>query len=156
MYSALTVADEILKIAKVKKKTLTPLQLMKLTYIAHGFSLAVLGKDLFQDRIEAWKFGPVIPDLYQATKHFGRAAIPLEMIEDAANSNVSAEDNEFLKDIFEKYGNLTGFALSSLTHKSGTPWDQVFQEGVFGIEIPDSLIKDHYLGKLNEPASSAA
>jgi uncharacterized phage-associated protein len=66
--TAFTVADEILKIAKRKGLHITPMQLLKLVYIAHGWSLAILGRDLFPDRIEAWKYGPVIPDLYRATR----------------------------------------------------------------------------------------
>ena len=156
MYSALIVADEILKIAKGKGMKLTPLQLMKLTYIAHGWSLAILKKDLFQDRIEAWKFGPVIPDLYHATKHFGRNEIPFDQIGEADSTSVLPEDRTFLEDVTSKYGSLSGFALSNLTHKSGTPWDQKYRDGEFGIEIPDSLIKDHYMGKLNERQDSSA
>ena len=80
MYDVLTVADTILKIAKSKGKALTPMQLVKLTYIAHGWSLALSERDLFKNRIEAWRYGPVIPDLYQATKNFGRSEIPLERV----------------------------------------------------------------------------
>lgn len=63
MYDVLTVADTILKIAKSKGKALTPMQLVKLTYIAHGWSLALHEKGLFKNKIEAWQYGPVIPDL---------------------------------------------------------------------------------------------
>ncbi|MEX1035963.1 MAG: type II toxin-antitoxin system antitoxin SocA domain-containing protein [Sneathiella sp.] len=147
-YSAITIADEILKIAKRKDKSLTPLQLMKLVYIAHGWSLALRDVDLFPDRIEAWKFGPVIPDLYHATKHFGRKEIPLDRISDEP-SNVDGDTRSFLEDVFEKYGHLSGFSLSSLTHKSGTPWDQVYENDVFNIEIGDELIRNHYKAMMN-------
>jgi uncharacterized phage-associated protein len=62
------VADAILKIAKEQGKPLTPLKLMKLVYIAHGWHMAIENQDLFNNRIEAWKYGPVIPDLYQVTR----------------------------------------------------------------------------------------
>ena len=148
MYSAITIADEILKISKAAGRTLTPLQLMKLVYIAHGYSLAY-GRDLFTDRIEAWQYGPVIPDLYRATKHFGRNPIPLEMIDDNPPA-VDTETKNLLEDVVAKYGKLSGYALSSLTHKSGTPWDRVYRPGIMGIEIPDDLIRDHYKGLLDE------
>jgi uncharacterized phage-associated protein len=154
--TATTVADEILKIAKRRGKSLTPMQLMKLVYIAHGWSLAILNRDLFSDRIEAWKYGPVIPTLYQATKRFGRAAIPHDLIEDDEGSRLPIDVQAFLEDVFSKYGHLSGVSLSNLTHRPGSPWDQRFRDGVMNIEIPDDIIKDHYLGKLNERYRSPA
>lgn len=144
MYDALTIADEILKIAKSKGKALTPMQVTKLAYIAHGWALAILKRDLFRNRIEAWQYGPVIPDIYHATKHYGRNPIPMAMVGDPAASAVDAETRAFLEDVFNKYGHLDGISLSYLTHQSGTPWDQVYKPGVRRIEIPDSLIKQHY------------
>ncbi|MBB4285753.1 Panacea domain-containing protein [Roseospira goensis] len=151
MYSAITIADEILKIAKRAGRALTPLQLMKLVYIAHGYSLAVLNRDLFPDRIEAWKYGPVIPDLYRATKRFGRREIPFSCIDDG-DTAVDSETRQFLEEVFSKYGHLSGYALSSLTHRSGTPWDRVYRDGAFGLEIPDDLIRDHYVMLAHEHA----
>ncbi len=142
-YSVLTIADAILKIAKGRDVQLTPLQLMKLVYIAHGFNLAIRGSDLFGERIEAWQYGPVIPDLYQATKSFGRDPIPLHRISDGPIA-VDKSTHEFLEDVFSKYGHLSGFALSSLTHQTGTPWAGVYEDGFLNVEIPDQLIKEHY------------
>jgi len=155
IYSAVTIADEILKIAKRREIELTPLQLMKLVYISHGWSFPIRKSDLFTDRIEAWRYGPVIPDLYHATKQFGRQAIPFSKIRDDLPSAVDPDTQRFLENVFEQYGRLSGFALSSLTHKRGTPWEQVYEDGMFGIEIPDSVIRDHYMAKFNEQQSSS-
>lgn len=144
MYDVLTVADAILKIAKAQGKSLTPMQLVKLTYIAHGWSLGLRNKDLFQNRIEAWQYGPVIPDLYHATKSYGRNPIPLSAVGDPDDIQVAPDDREFLKSVFNKYGHLDGITLSYLTHKAGTPWTQVYYPGIRNIEIPDPLIADHY------------
>ena len=59
---AQTIADDILKLAKRRDLTLTPMQLVKLAYIAYGWYLAIYEKRLFDDRIEAWKYGPIIPN----------------------------------------------------------------------------------------------
>jgi uncharacterized phage-associated protein len=148
MYSVITIADEILKIAKAHGRQLTPLQLMKLAYIAQGWALALRDEKLFSNRVEAWKYGPVIPDLYHATKSYGRAPIPLDRISETPSS-VDDGARKFLEDVFQKYGKMSGYSLSQLTHKLGTPWQQVYRDGVFGIEIPDSLIKNHYSDLLN-------
>ena len=154
--TATAVADEILKIAKRKGLGLTPMQLVKLTYIAHGWSLAVLEDDLFADRIEAWKYGPVIPTLYHATKHFGRSQIPHAFIDEHKPSGLGDRVDAFLEDVVEKYAHLSGYALSNLTHREGSPWHQVYRDGVMNILIEDSLIAQHYKQKLNEYRSSTA
>ncbi len=144
MYDVLTVADAILKIAKAQGKSLTPMQLVKLTYIAHGWSLGLRGRDLFANRIEAWQYGPVIPDLYHATKSYGRSPIPLSAVGEVNDVAVSRDDYAFLTDVFNKYGHLDGIALSYLTHRAGTPWTQVYDSRFRSIEIPDQLIAQHY------------
>jgi uncharacterized phage-associated protein len=142
MRTAQTVADDVLKLAKRQGKTLTPMQLMKLVYIAYGWFLAMRGEKLFPDRIEAWKYGPVIPNLYQVTKHFGGGEISHNLISDAPVTNPEAE--AFLNSVVANYGDYSGIALSNLTHKLGTPWQQVYRPDVFNIEIPDNLIREHY------------
>jgi uncharacterized phage-associated protein len=156
MYTAVIIADQILRLAKQAGKMLTPLQLMKLVYISHGWSLGIRNVDLFSDRIEAWKYGPVIPNLYHATKQFGRAEIPLALIDDSKPSAVDEETLSFLADVYSKYGSLTGVQLSNLTHQGDTPWAQVYKPGVFGIEIPDALIQEHYKRLMIERANSTA
>jgi uncharacterized phage-associated protein len=143
-YDVITIADEMLKAAKRDGKTLTPMQLMKLVYIAHGWSLAIRDIDLFENRIEAWKYGPVIPDLYHATKKYGRNSIPLSHIVDT-HSNVDAGTTAFITDVYSKYGHLDGIALSRLTHMSGSPWDQAYRGHEIGAEISDEIIKPHYI-----------
>lgn len=141
--TVMTVADEILRQAKKRGRKLTPLQLMKLTYISLGWWSALKDEKLFNERVEAWKYGPVIPDLYRATKHFGRDPIPFEMIEDQAH-DLDEETVSFLADLVSKYGQMSGYALSSLTHKADTPWAKCYRDDVFGIEIPFDVIKKHY------------
>ena len=150
MFSVLSIADEMLKIAKKKETSLTPMKLMKLVYIAHGWSLAIMNRGLFSEPIEAWKYGPVIPALYQATKQFGRHSIPFALIDEDSPSDMPNEVRVFLQDVFNKYGDLTGIQLSALTHRYGTPWQEIYQPNVSNIEIPDELIHKHYSEKLRE------
>lgn len=144
MYDVLTVADAILKIAKSRGKRLTPMQIVKLAYIAYGWYLALADKQLFNNRIEAWQYGPVIPDLYHATKSYGRRPIPFEDIGPEDDIELDAEDHAFLSSVVDKYGHMDGIALSYMTHKAGTPWTQVYSPYVRGAEIPNDLIEAHY------------
>jgi uncharacterized phage-associated protein len=56
MHSSINVAKWFVDKAAKEGKTLTPLQLMKLVYIAHGWMLGTYGRPLIKDRIEAWKY----------------------------------------------------------------------------------------------------
>ncbi len=151
IYPVWTIANEILKIAKkTELESLTPMQLMKIAYIAHGWSFALLNRGLFSDRIEAWKYGPVIPSLYYVTKQFGRKKIGFELVDANKPSEVDAEVYQFLQQIVAMYGECDGIYLSSLTHLPGTPWSQVYEAGVYNKEIPNDLIKQHYKVKLDE------
>ena len=140
--TAQAVADDILKIAKRRCMTLTPMQLMKLVYISYGWYLAMHNTKLFNDCIEAWKYGPVIPNLYQSTKRFGKNPIPMDLVADGPISNAGMD--AFYSSIVENYARYSGIALSNLTHRQGTPWQQIFQPSVMGIEIPDNIIREHY------------
>ncbi len=149
MYDVLNVADSILKIAKAKEKTLTPMQLVKLVYIAHGWSLARNNRGLFKNRIEAWLYGPVIPDLYHATKIYGKNPIPLDKIGDSEDIMLP-EDRELIEKVFNKYGDLSGIRLSYLTHQSGSPWEKMYEPNTYNIKIPNDLIQSHYKEMLDE------
>jgi len=147
MNDVINVADAILRLAKAQGQALTPMQLVKLCYIAHGWSLALRGRPLFRNRIEAWQYGPVIPDLYHITKPYGRNPIPLNAIDTDGITGLSAADNEFVKKVFDQYGHFDGIKLSWMTHRPGTPWSQI-RNPPLGVRreniIPDELIERHY------------
>jgi Uncharacterized phage-associated protein len=54
------------------------LKLQKLLYYVQGFALAMYDKPLFDEDIEAWMYGPVVPCVYQEYKEFGSGAIEFD------------------------------------------------------------------------------
>jgi len=146
-HDVLTVADMLLKIGKTKGKTLTPQHLNKLTYLAQGWSLALRDKPLFNNRIEAWAYGPIIPDLYHATKGTGNAPIPVDMIDASDNHRMSSDERLFLEQVFDKYEHLDGIALGELTSMTHSPWAKIFRNGVGRKqEIPLNWLRAFHLG----------
>jgi uncharacterized phage-associated protein len=142
MFSSRNVANEFLRLAEAKEKPLTPMQLLKLVYIAHGWSLALHGRRLIQDEIQAWQYGPVIPRLYNAIREFRSNPVTGRLSEEG--SPLDAEAKDLISQTFETYGAMNGVALSRITHAEGTPWSQTYKTGAFGLVIPDDLIRDHY------------
>ena len=142
MSSVFPVANVLIDEAHKAKRDITPLQLMKLAYIAYGFHLGFgLGR-LFEDEIQAWRYGPVIPALYHRTKYYGRDPIPRRISHQAPPLDEGTV--EFVQSAYTAYGEYSGVQLSVLTHKEGTPWQKVFEPGIRGIVIPDEVIKNYY------------
>jgi uncharacterized phage-associated protein len=153
MYDARSVANEFLKIIKGAGRTLTNMQLQKLVYIAHGYSLAVLQKPLIRQSVYAWRFGPVIPDLYQALRRYGAGVVTEPINTLPPQQDVSETHRALLNTIVKAYGRYSGPQLSAMTHKEGTPWRQVYDpDNWVGEIIPDHLIQEYYLNLLHERA----
>lgn len=150
-YDPITVANRFIELAAQSGKSLTSMQLNKLTYVAHGFYLAFHKQPLIDEAVQAWKYGPVIPSLYRRLKSFGANGIP-EPIKPKFWENaedLSGPDKALIDAVFSKYGHLTGGQLSSITHKKGTPWERTFEPDVMGSAISDALIGQHYADILN-------
>ena len=150
------VADYL--IAKSRGR-LTPLQVIKLVYIAHGYSLALLGKPLAGETIEAWRYGPVVPSVYHSAKKHGGSPIG-----DLLYSGISVDDRDGMADAekffaarmpqeqreildggLEGYGDFTGPELIDMTHKED-PWKRHYKPRVMRQKIPDEAIKEYYSG----------
>ena len=150
-YDARSVANEFLRQAKASGRALTNMQLQKLVYIAHGYSLAILRKPLNKQRAEAWRYGPVIPDLYHALRQYKSGEVT-ELINLFPSEQLSETDRSLVSSVLNAYGRYSGTQLSTMTHKEGTPWREVYQpDAAFNNDvIPDALIATHYLKLLNE------
>jgi uncharacterized phage-associated protein len=74
-FAPLAVANAVLDEARDQGKSLTIMQLLKLVYIAHGWSLALLNVPLVNEEPEAWQHGPVFPSIYREFRRFGSQPI---------------------------------------------------------------------------------
>lgn len=142
------VANEILKVAKEKALPITLMQLLKLLFFAHGWSLAMLNKPLSKHQAEAWQYGPVFPPVYKAFSGSGSTPIT-QMISNKDTGMVfmeSFDDNEkeTIRDVVEGYGATHAYALSKMTHEDGTPWARTVKELGLYSTIPDEWIKEYF------------
>ena len=106
---------------------LSNLKLQKLLYYAQGIYLALKGEPLFNDPIEAWQHGPVVPSVYHSFKRFGSNAVELD---DDVDFNIFDEETqEILNEVFEVYGQFSAWKLRNLTHDE-PPWAETPQGGI--------------------------
>lgn len=151
MYDARQIAGWFVDRAKSEGKTLSIMSLLKLTYIAHGWHLEMRNRPLFPNPIQAWKYGPVIPDVYNEFRHNG---INVNIPSGSNSGVIQPDDASLLEEIFKIYGNLEPFQLSDITHVDGGPWDIATKAGGYYAQIPNELIRQHYVAKRNEYNSS--
>lgn len=179
-YDANAIANFFLDLAKSEGKPLDQMQLQKLVYYANGWHLAIKGKRLINEQVEAWRYGPVIPSLRESFRDYGdqpidapasyllptrRGMISFEEIEEVVPTieQGNPSDLEFVKSLLERvwqvYGNYTGIQLSNMTHEAGSPWDHVYRkyDGNIpkGTDIPEQEIRDYFVGLASQKAVSA-
>ncbi|MGY4490656.1 Panacea domain-containing protein [Pseudomonas sp. TE3610] len=127
MHSAFDVAQYFLaQTSEDAGDLVSNLKLQKLVYYAQGFSLALHGSPLFEEPIEAWLHGPVVPTLYQRYKSFGSGHIPHP--EGFDLDCFSPPERELLDEVYEFYGQYSAWRLRQLTHDE-TPWKESYQSG---------------------------
>lgn len=139
VYDSRAVANYFIR--KADENGLDPLQIMKLTYIAHGFMLGAHDRPLLEDDVEAWQYGPVVRRVYNMLPS-GATAVKKPPTDDDANFDEDAK--AILDVVFKKYGGASGLRLSNLTHRPGSPWKKTWDNFGKNAVIPQDLIEGHY------------
>lgn len=129
MASALDVAEHILSV----RGPMSAMKLQKLVYYCQAWSLVWFDRPMFDEPIEAWVNGPVVPELYKA--HRGQFTVrtvngdPASLDEDA-RATIDA--------VLAFYGEKNAQWLSDLTHAE-EPWKNA-REGLSHDERSDQTI----------------
>ena len=150
-YDARSIANWFIQRAAKDGRSLSIMSILKLVYIAHGWRLEMKGEPLFPNRIEAWRYGPVIPDVYY---EFRRQGInPRELASNYPLPHDPA-DVKFLEQIYDIYGHMSPMRLSDLTHVVGGPWHSATESYGNYAPISDELIQAHYIVKRSQAAQT--
>ena len=99
------------------------LKLQKLLYYAQGFNLAVFKEPLFDEKIYAWQYGPVVKAVYNEFKGYGAAGIILPKTEWVEIEDVikGKKKRDLLQEVNEVYGQFSAIKLMNMTHNE-PPW----------------------------------
>jgi len=139
-YTAALIAKWFIAWAEGEGVDLSNLKLQKLLYFAQGHHFAMIGGPLFDDRMEAWSHGPVVPSVYRTYKEFESS--DLELADDDAFSWDDVDDatTQLLIDVWERYGIYSAWYLRDLAH-SQSPWQECWREDEDYIEITKPAIE---------------
>ncbi len=102
------------------------LKLQKLLYLSYGAHLKNGGDELEYLEFEAWRHGPVIPEVYRYYKNFGDDPISKQM-KSLDESFPSFQNNDSVNEIVMKYGNFDVWALVEETHKDSGAWHTAYE-----------------------------
>ena len=124
-----------------------PLQVIKMTYLCHGWMLGLYHRPMSRQAVEAWRYGPVIPVVYHGVKRYGRDPVR-SLIREPLFRRAKAEfdplEEDLITQVFDVYGGFSGIELSMMTHAQGSPWHETWHQKGQNAVIPDRLIEDHF------------
>lgn len=133
------IADYFIAKNNKEKIGLTNKKLQKLLYYAQAWNLALNGKRLFTDDIEAWVHGPAVPAVYRAYKNNGFGNISSAVNEEEF-SNFTSSERKILDAVWSVYGKYDADYLEELSH-SEDPWKKA-RNGTAPYEASNSVISE--------------
>ena len=143
MYNVLDIAHKILNKATLTEyeEPISNLKLQKLLYYMQGYHLAYFDSPLFEEEIEAWMYGPVVPSVYQHFKRYENNGIKYSNDVTA----LSLQEEKLFEEVYHVYNSYSAIGLMNLTHAE-TPWKST-PTGVGSI-IEKSKLKSYFKNKL--------
>jgi len=153
-YNSAQIANFFIKKSHSTGIELTPMKLIKMAYIAHGWHLGLYDTELLDEVIYAWKYGPVITSMYYAFRDYGDGQI--DRLYSSPNKTPYPDEAiiPFLEKIWDLFKNYDGIQLSSMTHQPGSPWYKVWNEmggkDKKDVTIPNDIIKEFYKNRIQQ------
>ena len=158
-YPSAAVARIFLYLAWSESNELSHLQVMKMTYMAHGFFLAIVRRPLVSDPVEVWQYGPVFPNLHEKMTECGAgpmqivSSIPAESGEMDGSLASDEDQMELITAVYHRYKQYGGAALAAMTHRPETPWNKVVDDFARGVRITNDSIQRHYSSMIEQQAA---
>ena len=141
------IANKFVKKSQEAGRLLTIMPLVKFVYFAHGWTLGYTGKPLIKDKVEAWPFGPVVPEVYHSFRPQG-VIIKREVRRESYSCDLTEIEDNIISSVYDGYSVLPTFELSNITHRPDSPWT-IYRHNLFDT-IPDEVIQEYYEKRVQE------
>lgn len=158
MYNVLDVCRYAINYSNDKDYGISNLKLQKILYFIQAYFLISTPEPCFGAKIEAWDFGPVVPEAYREYKQFGSSNIPrisyyvVMDFDDFWNSKVKEFNDEVISDkdkkrieaVIDRFSDYSATDLVSITHNQA-PWIDAYIPHRNN-EITPHAIKEYFNG----------
>lgn len=125
MQTALNISKYIVSKCIKDGEPISNLQLQKILYYIQREFLKKNDDIAFDDVIEAWQFGPVVPDIYY--HYCGYGAMPITS--PVESCKLPKKYTSIIDPIVEEKRKLEPWTLVNETHKKGHAWDKTYKNG---------------------------
>lgn len=98
---------------------MTNMKVQKLLYYSQSLHLALYNQPLFEEEIQAWRYGPVCPPAYWFYSNFEAKQLPVPSKESLLQ--LPKDKQELLEAIWGYFGGYHAYKLSDMTHGE-FPW----------------------------------
>ncbi len=98
---------------------MTNMKVQKLLYYSQSLHLAMFDEPLFDDEIQAWRYGPVCPPAYRFYSDFEANQLPIPSQDYLLE--IPDDKKDLLEEIWEYFGGYHAYGLSAMTHEE-FPW----------------------------------
>ncbi|MGL6341495.1 MAG: Panacea domain-containing protein [Waterburya sp.] len=98
---------------------MTNMKVQKLLYYSQSLYLALYDEPLFDEEIQAWRYGPVCPRAYRFYSDFEAKQLPIPNQEEL--SQIPDDQKDVLAEVWEYFGGYHAYRLSDMTHFE-FPW----------------------------------
>lgn len=129
----------IIKLLILLTHDFSNLRINKLLYFIQGAFIIEYGETCFENKIFAWQFGPVIPEVYDAIKknYINKLDDP-----NKPDINDNKKDKSLIEKVVRGFENKTSWELVDITHRQA-PWVDAYDSG-YNKEITPESMKDFY------------
>lgn len=138
MYDALDVAKYIVTMCAERGTPISNLQLQKILYYVQINFFRNYDKPAFDNIVEAWQYGPVVPDVYDFFGIYGAAKICKFYV--GIERKFSDSEQRLIQKVVDACLSISPWELVRKSHRIGGPWDKYYQQGRKN-EIPIEEIK---------------
>ena len=140
MYKAIEVANYIIEHEHSKDREISNLRLQKLLYFIQARFFIEYEKPCFDDRIEAWIFGPVVVNVYHEYQYYG--GMDITNLRGGGVGIISSQHQKIINEELEEFSKYRVYEMQDIIEHQ-TPWVHA-KRNWFNNEITKEAIWDFF------------